>query len=236
MDNMHFKEVKKDDRFEILAVLREAKKRQARIEFTCDDKIFSSNFHDLDLNGFQIIADLGDIQCGSTFAMVIKGSTEKIEFTSTVIAGPTELHCLTFLFPTEIVITQRRSSVRVTIPEQFGFVCEGRFRDGYVHRMVIKDLSLKGVQLLCSETLPMLTKPGMLLKNMVLNLQNYGNYPVDLTLLNLKEVTHFDTEGVRTSTFSLSCAFAKPGSSFSRRIEELLIELILEIKRLQRTR
>lgn len=236
MDNTSYKEVTKSDRFEILAMLREAKKRNGSVEFIHDGKIISSNFIELDLSGFQIIAELEEVVPDTPVAMVIKGSAEKIEFYSTLIARSSVLHRLTFSFPSEIVITQRRSSVRVTIPEQFGFICEGRFRDGYVHRMAIKDLSLKGVQLICAGTLPTLTKPGMLLKSMVLNLQNYGQYPVDLTLLNLKEITHFDAASTQSNYFSLSCAFAKPSVGLTRRIEEVLMELILDIKRLQRTR
>lgn len=236
MDNASYKEVTKSDRFEILAMLREAKKRHGSVEFLHDGKIISSNFIDLDLNGFQIIAELDEVATGSPFVMVIQGTTEKIAFNSQLIARSSALHRLTFSFPSEIAITQRRSSVRVTIPEQFGFICEGRFRDGYVHRMAIKDISLRGVQLICSGTLPTLTKPGMLLKSMVLNLQNYGQYPVDLTLLNLKEITHFDAASAQSNYFSLSCAFAKPSMMFTRRMEEVLMELILDIKRLQRTR
>lgn len=236
MDNTGFKEVTKTDRFEILAMLREAKKRNGSVEFYHGDKILSSNFTELDLSGFQIVAELDDIALDSRFSMVIKGSSEKIEFTSALIAHSPAFHQLTFAFPTEIVITQRRSSVRVVIPEHFGFICEGRFRDGYVHRMAVKDLSPKGVQLICSGALPTLTKPGMLLKSMVLNLQNYGQYPVDLTLLNLKEITHFDATHTQSSYFSLSCSFSKANTTLTRRLEEVLMELTLDIKRLQRIR
>lgn len=236
MDNTSFKEVTKTDRFEILAMLREAKKRNGSVEFTYGDKILSSHFIELDLSGFQVIAEVDDVTLDSTFSMVIQGSTEKIEFDANLIAHSSAAHQLTFSFPSEIVITQRRSSVRVTIPEQFGFICEGRFRDGYVHRMVIKDLSSRGVQLICSETLPTLTKPGMLLKSMTLNLQNYGQYPVDLTLLNVKEITHFANSSTQSNYFSLACAFSKPSPTLTRRIEDVSMELTLDIKRLQRIR
>ena len=82
MDNASYKEVTKSDRYEILAMLREAKKRNGSVEFMHDDKIISSNFIELDLSGFQIIAELDEVALASPFIMVIQGTTEKIAFNS----------------------------------------------------------------------------------------------------------------------------------------------------------
>ncbi|WP_058959864.1 hypothetical protein [Type-E symbiont of Plautia stali] len=98
MDNASYKEVTKSDRYEILAMLREAKKRNASVEFIHDGKIISSNFIELDLSGFQIIAELDEVALDSPFIMVIQGTTEKIAFNSQLIARSATLHRLTFSF------------------------------------------------------------------------------------------------------------------------------------------
>lgn len=236
MENTLYKEITKQDRFEILAMMREARKKSGHIEIAYDDKILSCPFLQVDLNGFHV-AWMEELSAISEFLpMVIKGSGEKIEFNAQLQSIDQQAGHLVYGFPEEIVVIQRRQSMRITVPDYYGFRCEGRFRDGFNYTFAIKDLSAHGLQLQCTQPLPNLTRNGMLLKNMTIHLGKFGSWPVDLNLLNMKALTHIDDEGQTVNWHTLSCMFAKPAPAFVRKMEEVVMELILDLKRTKRLR
>ncbi|KQN64124.1 hypothetical protein GKQ23_02240 [Erwinia sp. E602] len=236
MTTLSYKEIKKTDRYEILALLREAMKKSGSVEFLVQGRTLSCQFLHIDTQVFSI-SRMEELQSVTMpVEVVIKGSSEKIAFTTFQIVEKEAPDSLTFNFPAEIIVTQRRSDIRITIPERYNFICEGRFRDGFSHRLRVKDLSRNGIGLQYEEALPELTRAGMLLKNMLVDFGNLGQFTMDLTVLSIKEITELSPENREHSYHIFSCAFHKPASGFLRKMEETVMGIMLEEKRMRRLR
>lgn len=236
MTTLSYKEIKKTDRYEILALLREAMKKSGSVEFLVQGRTLSCQFLHIDTHAFSI-SRMEELQSVTTpVEVVIKGSSEKIGFSTFQITEKEAAGSLTFNFPAEIIVTQRRSDIRITIPERYNFICEGRFRDGFSHKLRVKDLSRNGIGLQYEGPLPELTRPGMLLKNMLVDFGNLGQFTVDLTVLSIKEITELSPENREHSYHIFACAFHKPASGFLRKMEETVMGIMLEEKRMRRLR
>lgn len=236
MPILSYRGMTKTDRYEILALLREAMKTSGSVELKLQERTLSCQFLHIDLQSFSIAftEELCDITTPLEF--VIKGSNERIGFTTTRLAEQNVPGGLAFHFPAEITLAQRRNEIRITIAERHRFFCEGRFRDGFSHRLRVKDLSRNGIGLVYDRPLPELTRSGMLLKNMLLILGDLGQFTVDLTLLSIKEITSLDEANKECTYHIFSCQFHKPSSDFSRKMEEIVMDIVLEDKRIKRLR
>lgn len=231
-----YKELIKNDRYEILALLRESMKKNGTVEFVLPGGTLSSQFLHIDLKSLSV-AYLEDLHSVTTpVEVVIKGRSERISFTTRKSEAECQRETLLFDFPIEITITQRRSLTRIAIDESYNFFCEGRFRDGFNYKLRIKDLSRDGIGLLYERQLPDLTRSGILLKNMIILLGKWNSYPVDLMLSDIKEITSFDNENNKKIYYIISCRFQKPSKSLSRKIEEIIMDILLEQKKIKRLR
>lgn len=122
----------------------------------------------IDLQTFSVASTEELRTLATPIEVVIKGSDFSIGFSTCQLADTSRTSTLSFDFLKEIKVTQRRNHARIAIDERYNFFCEGRFRDGFNHKLRIKDLSRDGVGLLYEQPLPELTRSGMLLKNMVI--------------------------------------------------------------------
>lgn len=231
-----YKELKKNDRYEILALLRESMKKNGNVEFILPERTLSCQFLHIDLKNLSI-AYLEDLHSVATpVEVVIKGRSERISFTTRKSETECQTGTLLYDFPIEITITQRRSLTRIAIDESYNFFCEGRFRDDFNYKLRIKDLSRDGIGLLYQRPLPELTRSGILLKNMIIHLGKWDSYPVDLMFSDIKEITSFDNEHNKIIYYIISCRFQKPSKSFNRKIEGIIMEILLEQKKIKRLR
>ncbi|CCG88397.1 PilZ domain-containing protein [Erwinia piriflorinigrans] len=233
-----YKELKRTDRYEILALLRESMKQSGSVEFMLPERAFSCQFLSIDLQRFTV-ANLDELSMLTTpVEVVIKGNRERISFTTSQSVDKSSFGTLSFDFPQEVVITQRRSHHRIAIPEHYNFFCEGRFRDGFIYKLRIKDLSLKGIGLHYPHPLPGLTRPGILLTGMVIMLgeKEQDKYMINIILSGIKEVTALDSENRKYSYHIISCRFQRPSKAFNRKIEEIIMHILLEQKKLKRLR
>lgn len=236
MSTLSYKEITKSDRYEILALLREAMKKSGSVEFLVEGRTLSCQFLHIDTQSFSI-SRMEELQSVTTpVEVVIKGSSEKIGFSTFQVTEKESAETLTFNFPTEIIVTQRRSDIRIAIPERYSFFCEGRFRDGFSHKLRVKDLSRNGIGLQYEQPLPELTRPGMLLKNMLIDLGSLGQFTADLTVLSIKEITALGPLNREQTYHVFSCAFHKPASTFLRKMEDTVMGIMLEEKRTRRLR
>lgn len=236
MPTLSYRVMTKTDRYEILALLREAMKKSGSVELELQERTLSCQFLHIDLQSFSIafMEELCDVAIPLEF--VIKGSNERIGFTTSRLAEQNVPGGLAFQFPAEITLAQRRSEIRITIAEHHNFFCEGRFRDGFSHKLRVKDLSRNGIGLIYDRPLPELTRPGILLKNMLLTLGDLDSFTVDLIVLSIKEITSLDEMNKECTHHIFSCQFHKPSPDFSRKMEETVMDIVLEDKRMKRLR
>lgn len=236
MTTLSYKEIKKTDRYEILALLREAMKKSGSVELLVQGRTLSCQFLRIDTHVFTI-GHIQELQSVTTpVEVVIKGRSEKIAFSTFQITEQEAPDFLTFSFPAEVIVTQRRSDIRIAIPERHNFICEGRFRDGFSHRMRVKNLSRNGIGLQSEGPLPALTRVGMLLKNMLVDFGSLGQFTMDLKVLSIKEITEQNPANQQHSYHVFSCAFDKPTAALLRKMEETVMGIMLEEKRMRRLR
>lgn len=233
---LSYKGITKTDRYEILALLREAMKKSGSVEFKLQGRTLSCQFLHIDLQTFSIASMEELCEVTTPLEFVIKGGNERIGFMASLLTEQSVSGVLAFHFPAEITLAQRRHDIRIAIEERHPFFCEGRFRDGFSYKLRVKNLSRNGIGLVYDRPLPELTRSGMLLKNMLLILGDRGQFPVDLTLLSIKEITALDGDNRECTYHIFSCQFHKPSVAFSRKMEEIVMDIMLEQKRMKRLR
>ena len=222
----------KQDRFEILAVLREAFKKNSRIEISCNKGIVISRLCKIDLDGLTIPYDKKIINGNQTLHFSIQNNISKIEFrTPTIQLSPAENEgALHLPMPQKINITQRRKDLRIDVLEDYNFFCHGRFKNGEPYKMQIKNISKGGCALIIPKIVDYPALNGSILKNTVLDFDSYGKIPTDIFIINIKEISEIDINNQKKTYLHLACNF-RSISHIERELDDMLMNLILNQKK-----
>lgn len=222
----------KKDRFEILAVLREAFKKNSRIEISCNKGIVISRLCKIDLNGLAIPFNKKIVNGNQTLHFSIQNNISNIEFKT----AATQLVCadnealLHIPMPQKINITQRRKDLRIDVSEDHNFFCHGRFKNGESYKLQIKNISKGGCALIVSPVIDAPALIGSILKNTVLDFESYGKISTDIFIINIKEISEIDINNQKKSYLHLACNFRNIGH-IARELDDILMNLILHQKK-----
>ncbi len=133
----------KQERFEVLAILREICKQRTPLKVVNDQQQFQSLLLSVGPDNIVFSGDEADTTVDGECTIVIESHDAKIEFS----VGQAEFTnhqgvnaCSTRL-PKELVYIQRRRQFRVTTPHWREFLCSGEYADGSEYQLRIHDLS-----------------------------------------------------------------------------------------------
>lgn len=137
-------------------------------------------------------------------------------------------------YPDELLVTQRRRYHRMLLNYRGHYHCYGKFNDGLGYQFQIKDIAQGGCALVTNDSERARTLFGSTLRNAELNFGDAGKLIADLSVVHSSKIKTICGDGVDDSTWHLACKFKRPNEAMQRKLEDIIIKLVLEEKRFQR--
>ncbi|QGH63632.1 flagellar brake protein [Serratia proteamaculans] len=223
----------KQERFEVLAILREICKQRTPLKVVNDRQQFQSLLLSVGPDNIVFSGNEADTTVDGECTIVIESHDAKIEFS----VGQAEFTdhqgvnaCSTRL-PKELVYIQRRRQFRVTTPHWREFLCSGEYADGSEYQLRIHDLSAGGVGLRVDGPLPENLQPGFQFKKAMLDLGSYGSFKVNMELVVINEDHELDDDDNMVHFSRLSCRFMKLGLAMERKIQSAVFAFELDFNK-----
>lgn len=223
----------KQERFEVLAILREICKQRMPLRVKSLQQQFQSLLLSVGPDNIVFSAEDNEKPIEGELTIVIESHDAKIEFTvaqAQLIKGQGVLSYSTRL-PQELIYIQRRRQFRITTPHWRQFHCTGEFPDGSPYELRIHDLSAGGVGLRFDGPVPEFFKPGLPLKKAQLDLGSYGSFKVNMELVVVNEDREVDVNDQVVHFSRLSCRFLNLGLAMERKIQSAVFAFELDFNK-----
>ncbi|TNV14005.1 hypothetical protein FH968_21040 [Buttiauxella sp. B2] len=226
----------KHDLFEIIAIVREAVKKKSRVDIQVRNRVFASRIQKIDSAGFFIPWNEELANKRDFLSFVIKDDNGKYDFKTTKAQAVTvnNINCLYVFFPEKINVTQRRMHMRLYLANKHNFQCYGKFNDGRKYHYKIKDISHGGCALIVENDERINSLRGTTLRNVEFDFNDIGTLVSNLHVINVEPIKEtMDNENYR-NCLHLSCQFKRMTESSLRKLDNIIVKLLLEEKRLHR--
>ncbi|MCU5774774.1 flagellar brake protein [Erwiniaceae bacterium BAC15a-03b] len=216
----------------VLGVLRDLEKHQTPVRVTCSRGQFISRLLFVDKE--QVVVDYGSSQYDNQLAsesedLQISAETHgaKVEFTlpSLNTIEHEGLPAFAAPLPDMLWMLQRREFFRVNAPLEPVFFCETKWPDGSKARFRLQDLSLGGIGVLVDGALPEKLNSGDIVRNLYVELGEYGQFTVDTQLLNIAERTTVSSKNETVVTPRLSFRFVALTAVQERQLQQVIFAL-----------
>ncbi|HCQ9103341.1 TPA: PilZ domain-containing protein [Klebsiella pneumoniae] len=212
----------KTSKYEIIAIFREELRKRTEIEIFFNNTSIITQLTRVDFAEFHIQTHR-KIPSGHKIRFLLHSDSGKIEFNAALTkhdnSGVDKGIRYAFSLPECLQVVQR---------------CRGRHKNGENYLFDIKDISDGGCALMTKTPNLKFLSHNALLKNAVLMLAEYGEITIDLVVKNVIVITLDNANEESESYYQISCQFKFRHLDDQRRIEKILLDLILEAKRKKR--
>jgi c-di-GMP-binding flagellar brake protein YcgR len=227
----------KHDMFEIIAIMREAVKKRSRIDIQVKNSVLASRIQKIDSNGFFIPWNEELTKKHNSLSFIIHDDNGKYDFQTTKALAVT-VNSTNFLyvrFPEKINVTQRRMHLRLYLAKKHNFQCYGKFNDGRKYHYKIKDISHGGCALIVENDEHVNSLRGTTLRNVEFDFNHIGTLVSNLHVINVEPIKEImDNDESYRDCLHLSCQFKRMSESTQRKLDNIIVKLLLEEKRLHR--
>ncbi|KFC06194.1 inner membrane protein [Trabulsiella guamensis ATCC 49490] len=222
--------------FEIIAILRESVKKGSRVDVRAKARIIATRILRLDSAGFFIPWSEELIKEGRTLSFTIQDYNAKYDFKTGKAKAITSkgVNCLYVAFPGEVNVTQRRKHLRLFLANKHQFYCSGRFNDGLKYHYIVKDISHGGCALIVENDERVASLCGSTLRNAAFDFGDVGTLISDLHVINVKRIKEIADDENERFYIHLSCQFKRMNENTLRKLDNIIVKLLLEEKRLRR--
>ncbi|MBP2171057.1 c-di-GMP-binding flagellar brake protein YcgR [Erwinia toletana] len=216
----------------VLGVLRDLEKHQTPVRVASSRGQFISRLLFVDKE--QVVVDYGSSQYDNQLALQsedlqISAETRgaKVEFSLPSLSATEHegLPAFAAPLPDELWMLQRREFFRVNAPLEPVFFCETQWPDGSKARFRLQDLSLGGIGVLVVGALPEKLSSGDILRNLYVELGEYGQFTVDAQLIHIGERTTVSSKNETVSTPRLSFRFVALTAVQERQLQQVIFAL-----------
>ncbi len=139
----------KDNKFEIVAIIREELLRKTKVELKFKDASVVTQLEKVDFDYF-VITNNSDIPHSSIQSFILHSDSGIIRFNARFSQSLTDkLECgLAYRIPEVILLVQRRQHQRFSFLKGYHFYCSGRYKNGENYLLQIKNISRGGCALI----------------------------------------------------------------------------------------
>jgi c-di-GMP-binding flagellar brake protein YcgR len=222
--------------FEIIAILREAVKKGSRVDVRAKTRTLATRILRLDSSGFLIPWSEELVKEGRRLSFAIQDYNAKYDFNTGKAKAITSngVNYLYIAFPDEMNVTQRRKHLRLFLANQHQFYCSGKFNDGRKYHYNIKDISHGGCALIVEDDERVASLCGSTLRNAAFDFGDIGALVSDLHVINVKRIKEIADDESERFYIHLSCQFKRMTENTLRKLDNIIVKLLLEEKRLRR--
>ncbi|WP_054177563.1 flagellar brake protein [Trabulsiella odontotermitis] len=222
--------------FEIIAILREAVKKGSRVDVRTKARTLATRILRLDPAGFLIPWSDDLVKEGRALHFVIHDDNARYDFKTGKAKTMTSngVNYLYLAFPDEVNITQRRKHLRLSLANKHQFYCSGRLNNGLQYHYHIKDISHGGCALIVEDDERVVSLCGSTLRNAAFDFGDIGTIVSDLHVINVKRIKEIADDETERFYIHLSCQFKRMNENMLRKLDNIIVKLLLEQKRLRR--
>ncbi len=222
----------------ICATLRGLQKQDATVMVYHTHGQFISKILEVDSDEEEFLFDLGALERENSRALfagelgfVAETAGAKVEFRTTIIrtVEHDDLPAFCAAIPDVLYYIQRRNFFRINSPAWPPMVCRGELPDSTYFEFNLKDLSLGGLCMYTDDQgLAGLFEPGMILKNVDVDLASYGQFCLDMEFVNHATTKVVDSKGEVKQIERLSFKFPTLSAVQERGLQQVITELELD--------
>lgn len=224
----------KRNKLAICATLRELKKNDTTVMVHHSRGQFISKILDVLPDNDVFIFDLGGIEQESSraseagmLAFIAEPAGARVEFKAEIIKTIDfqGLPAFSAYIPAQLYLIQRRSYFRINTPFWPPLLCRGELPDDSEFQFTIKDLSLGGLSLCTDRDVNGLLTAGDLIRDVEMDLNDYGNFRLDLQFVGQSTIKDLDNKGDVKITQRLSFQFPSLSAAQERDLQQVIFEL-----------
>lgn len=226
----------KQNLFEIIAIMREAVKKRSRVDIQAKNRVFASRIQKIDSVGFFIPWDEELAKERNSLGFVIQDDNGRYDFktTKSKVININNINLLYFSIPKSVNVTQRRMHLRLDLSNKLNFQCCGKFNDGRKYHYKIKDISHGGCALIVENNEHINSLCGTTLRNVEFDFNDIGTLVSNLHVINVEPIKEITDDDSYREVVHLSCQFKRMTESTLRKLDNIIVKLLLEEKRLHR--
>ncbi|ADM98288.1 hypothetical protein Dda3937_00044 [Dickeya dadantii 3937] len=238
VDNNMKEQYARRNKMAICATLRGLQKQDATVMVYHTHGQFISKILEVNSDEEEFLFDLGGLERENSralFAGELEFAAEtagaKVEFRTTIIRTVDHdgLPAFCAAVPDVLYYIQRRNFFRINSPAWPPMNCRGELPDNTHFEFSLKDLSLGGLSMYTDDSaIAELFEPGMILKNIDVDLASYGQFCLDLQFVNHATTKVVDSKGDVKQIERLSFKFSALSATQERGLQQVITELELD--------
>lgn len=176
----------KNNKFEIVAIIREALLRKTKVELRFKETSLVTQLEKVDFDYF-VIAYNSEIPLSSIQSFILHSNSGIIRFNARFSQSLTDkLGCgLAYRIPEMVLLVQRRQHERFSFLQGYHFYCSGRYKNGENYSLQIKNISRGGCALISQKVNDRFLYKNALIKAASLDFEQFGYLQCDRSFLNI---------------------------------------------------
>lgn len=221
----------KDNKFEIVAIIREELLRKTKVELKFKDASVVTQLEKVDFDYF-VITNNGNIPLTSIQSFILHSDSGIIRFNARFSQSLTDkLECgLAYRIPEVILLVQRRQHQRFSFLKGYHFYCSGRYKNGENYLLQIKNISRGGCALISQKINTRFLYKNALIKGASLDFEQFGRLHCDLRVVNVVAINEFDENNQLYSCQQISCKFEFKHPRDALDVEKVIIHFLMSNK------
>lgn len=221
----------KDNKFEIVAIIREELLRRTKLELIVNDTRVVTQLEKVDFDYF-VITNHDGITPSPVQSFILHSETGIIKFkarydrklTGEIKSG------LAYRIPDVIFFVQRRQHQRFSFLKGYHFFCTGRYKNGENYSLQIKNISRGGCALISPIVNERFLYKDASIRGALLEFEQFGSLNVDFQVVDVISINEFDENNQLYSCFQISCKFDFKHPREEEEVEKVIINFLMSNK------
>lgn len=221
----------KDNKFEIIAILREELQKKTKLEVLCENSNVITQLEKVDFERF-VISWQGDIVPEKVQYFILHSDSGIVKFSArleeTSVAGVEA--GLSYSIPDMIFFAQQRQNQRFSFLKGYDFFCFGRYKNGENYSLKIKNISQGGCALIVKDVNARFLYKDAVIKSATLDFDTFGSLQLDLKVIDVVMINEFDEDNQLYSCYQISCGFDFKNHREEAEVEKIIIKFLMNNK------
>ncbi len=221
----------KEDKFEIIATLREELHKKTKLEVLCENSSVITQLEKVDFERF-VISWHEDIVPEKVQYFILHSESGIVKFNARFEQTPSagaEVG-LSYLIPDLIFFAQQRQNQRFSFMKGYDFFCFGRYKNGENYSFKIKNISQGGCALIVQDVNARFLYKDAVIKNASLDFDTFGSLQLDLKVIDVVLINEFDEDNQLYSCHQISCEFDFKNRREETEVEKIIIKFLMSNK------
>ncbi|MEG0097963.1 MAG: pilus assembly protein PilZ [Citrobacter sp.] len=219
----------KDNKFEIIAILREELHKKTKLEVLCGDSSVITQLEKIDFERF-VLPPHKDIVPEKVQYFILHSDSGIVKFSARYEPSSDAEAGLSYHIPDMIFFAQQRQNQRFSFLKGYDFFCTGRYKNGENYSLKIKNISQGGCALIVKDVNARFLYKDAIIKGASLDFDVFGSLVLDLKVIDVVMINEFDEDNQLYSCYQISCGFDFKNRREEAEVEKIIIKFLMSNK------